>query len=238
MFFLTSFTQSLSKSVKNLWLVSMGQPKTARGKAILLFLGEHSAIVLDQKGSAWPQPTNAPARHRESLTCHGGQKELEGSFPAGLAAVEGMGLQTKEGRRGNGQGGWSSVFPGETCAVPCVYFCEFLWRKYCRAVITAVRFANNQQMWASISLWVVTFDGGIDFPRDAEILWQLSLTPSLHVLSGQHLWGFVVRVALVTVPVFSSGCERDAGLQQQFFGYFSSWKSAHLWAWHFLLSSF
>lgn len=139
--------------------------------------------------------------------------------------------------RGDGQGG-SSCIPWKTCTVLCVYLCEFLWSEYCRAVITAVQFANNQQMWTAISLWVMTFDGRIDFPRDAEILWQLNLTTSLHVLSGQHLSGFVVRVALVAVTVFSSGHERDSGPQQQFFRYFSSWKYAHLWAWHFLLSSF
>lgn len=70
------------------------------------------------------------------------------------------------------------TLPSETCAVPCVCFCPFLRSKYCRAVITAIQFANNQQMWAAIGLWVVTFDGGIDFPCDAEILWQLSLTLS------------------------------------------------------------
>lgn len=85
----------------------MGQLKTARGKAILCFWGEHSMTVLDHKGSAQPQPTNAPAHHRESLTYYREWERAGGSFPTGLAAVEGMGLETKEGRSGNGQGGGS-----------------------------------------------------------------------------------------------------------------------------------
>ena len=60
--------------------------------------------------------------------------------------MEGMGLETNKGEEVVGKEEGLRVFPGETCAVPCVYFREFLWSKYCRAVITAIQFANNQQM--------------------------------------------------------------------------------------------
>lgn len=225
-FFYTRFTQSLSKSLKNLPLVSMGQLKTGKGKAIFPFRGDPSMTVLDHDvlpdlshpihlsitGRAWPAMES--------------EKELGAVFLLDLLQSEGKRWWTRR------------IFLYSLENLHCVYLCEFLWSEYCRAVITAVQFANNQQMWTAVSLWVMTFDGGIDFPRDAEIFWQLNLTPSLHVLSGQHLSGFVVRVALVAVTVFSSGHERDSGPQQQFFRYFSSWKYAHLWVWHFLLSSF
>lgn len=194
------YIQSLVIACLNWWKSCLGFHWWAKICKTILCL--HGSTV-------WPsgdQPDQRQARHLPipgtAWPVKEGKEELGERFLLGMLQWKEWRWRQTKGEEVMEKEEGLSVFSCETWAVPCVYFCNFLWSKYCRAVITAVQLANNQQMRASISLWVVTFDGGIDFPRDAEILWQLSLTPSLHVLSGQHLSGFVVRAALVAAVVF------------------------------------
>jgi len=231
MLFHIIFSERLSESVKIFPLVFNSELKSARGKTI-----DHPPLpwewlwLCDHVGC---YKTNLTPGSQGSCPLLGlpymprGQAGTEEGFLLDLLHCKGWRERLKKGGKGMDTEEDLSVFSGETWAVPCLYFCKFLWSNFCRAAITAVQFANNQQMWAAISLWVVTFDGETDFPCDAEILWQLSLTLSLHVVSGQHLSGFVGRAASVAATVLVQAM-KDAGMQQQFFRYFSSWKSAHL----------
>lgn len=75
------------------------------------------------------------------------EKEMGGVFL--LDMLQWKGWDKRDKKKGEGAMDKEEglcVLLSETCAVPCVCFCLFLWSEYCRAVITVIQFANNQQM--------------------------------------------------------------------------------------------
>lgn len=74
------------------------------------------------------------------------QTGTEEGFLLDLLRCKGWKERVKKGEKGMDTEEDLSVFSSERWAVPCLYFCKFLWSEYCRAAIIAVQFANNQQM--------------------------------------------------------------------------------------------